>query len=318
MSARVFKSTVVERSISMTGGLSASATQMTLDSADTLPSAWPYTLVIDPNLTTEEIVTVTSNTGVSNVLNITRAQDGTSAQSHANGSKVHHMITGRDLGEPQFHIENSGAYTITNNGEDPGVTTPTITKSLHGLGATDGSVVGTTKTQTLTNKTISSPTISSPSISNPVLTGTADINGVTAWSDSAWTSYTPTITGWTKSNGTITGSYKKIGRLVFFKGSYTIGSSDTVGASALNISLPVTAADANLMTGHGRGSLTGVGGGSPIIIVSQNSTTTFAPQLLIDSGTAGYSGRTSGITSSNYTKTANDSIFFNGFYESAS
>jgi hypothetical protein len=53
------------------------------------------------------------------------------------------MVTARDLQEPHVHI------SATNYSENNST-------SLHGLGSSDGSVVGTTKIQTLTNKTIDS------------------------------------------------------------------------------------------------------------------------------------------------------------------
>jgi hypothetical protein len=71
---------------------------------------------------------------------------GASAQDHSSGAVVRHMIIGRDLRESNLHIEATGAY---NDG--------TGTHAMHGLGSSDGVVVGTTATQTLTNKTLTSP-----------------------------------------------------------------------------------------------------------------------------------------------------------------
>jgi hypothetical protein len=58
------------------------------------------------------------------------------------------MIIGRDLRESNLHIEATGAY---NDG--------TGTHAMHGLGSSDGVVVGTTATQTLTNKTLTAPVL---------------------------------------------------------------------------------------------------------------------------------------------------------------
>jgi hypothetical protein len=82
-----------------------------LNSVTTLPTTYPYTLVLNPDTLTEEIVTVTSSGG-GNTLNVTRGQDGTTAQGHNLGAAVRHMITARDLQEPQDHINNGGYHII--------------------------------------------------------------------------------------------------------------------------------------------------------------------------------------------------------------
>ena len=93
-----------------------------------------YTVVIDPDTALEEIVDV-SNYSSGNTLTIARGIDGSTGVAHSAGAIVRHMVIGRDLSESNTHIE-----------------------STTGHGAT-GAVVGTTNTQTLTNKTLTSPTI---------------------------------------------------------------------------------------------------------------------------------------------------------------
>ena len=108
-----------------------------------------YTVVIDPDTANEEIVDVNTYTS-GNTITIVRARDGSTAVAHSAGAVVRHMVIGRDLQESNSHIEASTYY---NNG------TGDTTKSLHGLGIADGSVVGTSATQTLTNKTLTAPVI---------------------------------------------------------------------------------------------------------------------------------------------------------------
>jgi len=81
-------------------------------------------------------------------------------------------------------------------------------------GAT-GAVVGTTNSQTLTNKTLTSP-----AISDPTITG----------STGAWTDFTFN-TGWGNfGSGFVEGEYKKVGDLIFLRGlvGRTSGSATTI------------------------------------------------------------------------------------------
>jgi hypothetical protein len=120
----------------------------TLLGGATVSTGQTFTVVIDPDTALEEIVEVTVISG--NNLTVTRAVDmaGAAAQDHSSGAVIRHMIIGRDLRESNTHIEASTAY---NDG--------TGTHALHGLGSSDGSVVGTDATQTLTNKTLIAPTL---------------------------------------------------------------------------------------------------------------------------------------------------------------
>jgi hypothetical protein len=119
-----------------------------LFSGTTISAGQTFTIVIDPDTALEEICDVTAAS--SNNLTVTRAVDmsGASAQDHSSGAVVRHMLIGRDLRESNLHIEATGSY---NDG--------TGAHNLHGLGSSDGVVVGTTATQTLTNKTLTAPVL---------------------------------------------------------------------------------------------------------------------------------------------------------------
>lgn len=159
MTTRNYSSTAEAKTLST--AINNSATSIVLNSVTTLPSSYPYTLVIDPDTAYEEIVTVTASGG-GNILTVVRGQDGTGAQSHTSAAVIRHMITARDLQDAQNHIEaTTGGYAITNDGTGS-------TQNLHGIASGEGAVVGTLKTQTLENKTLTAPIISSPTISGTI------------------------------------------------------------------------------------------------------------------------------------------------------
>jgi len=111
------------------------------------PGTFPYTLILDPDTSKEEIVTVTS--GSSTTLVLTRGQDSTTAFAHASGAAVRHGISAREFKELQTHISARGIDTDT-------ALLSGVDTHVHGIVTGEGDVVGTAKTQTLTNKTIGS------------------------------------------------------------------------------------------------------------------------------------------------------------------
>lgn len=115
--------------MTLAAGIDGAAGSMTLSGVSGLPTQTPYTLVIDPDTSSEEIVTVTNRSG--STFTITRAQEGTPALSHSTGAKVRHKATARDLRWGREHEESSVA---------------------HGRSS---ALVGISDPQTLTNKTMS-------------------------------------------------------------------------------------------------------------------------------------------------------------------
>ena len=140
--------TSISEAKTLTANVTNVATQITLNNVTGLPSA-PYVLVLSPDTANEEAVLVTvDQAGVTSpTLKVTRGiETGATAKTHTIGNTVKHMIVGSDLQSSQDHIDD--------------------TTTAHGA---TGAVVGTTNTQTLTNKTLTTPKINE----NVTLTATS-------------------------------------------------------------------------------------------------------------------------------------------------
>ena len=151
--SRKFSSVSLETDV--VGSLTTVATSIDVISASNLlggindadvSASNDFIVVIDPETSNEEIVKVTAVSG--NTLTVTRGHDGSTAKTHTSGAKVRHMAIGEDLRLAAAHRA--------------------ATSAVHG---TTGSVVGTTDTQTLTNKTLSSPTISGTATNSGTISG---------------------------------------------------------------------------------------------------------------------------------------------------
>ena len=183
-----------------------------------------FTVVIDPDTALEEIVDVTDvNT---NTLTIARGvENNGTGQSHSAGAAVRHMIIGRDLRESNLHIEATTAY---NDG--------TATHDLHGIASGEGNVVGTSKTQTLTNKDLTSGTNTFP-------TSLATLTGSQTLTNKILTS--PTINTPAISGGTVTGLSTPTNPSDAATKSYTdgiLGSATAASASATAAAASATTA----------------------------------------------------------------------------
>ena len=201
---RYYSATAVETTITAaipSASQGDSYTSFVVASTSGFAASFPYTLLVDPDTNKEEVVTVTAGTGTT--LTVTRGQDSTQAVAHSAGATVRHAVSARDFRELQTHIAARG-YDA-----DSGIMT-NIETHVHGLGTGDGSVVGTTKAQTLSNKTLSgtitssaatftggtfsSGTITSATITSATITSSVIASGGIAFEGSTVDGFDTTLT----------------------------------------------------------------------------------------------------------------------------
>ena len=216
----------------LTGAITSGATSMTVVSGTallggvTIPAGRTFTLVIDPDTALEEIVDATAVS--TNTFTITRGIDGSSGQEHSAGAVVRHMAIGRDYRDANLHAEADASY---NDGSGNAHT-------MHGIGAGEGVVVGTLKTQTLTNKTLTTPTISGGTLSGAVtVAATATVSGHIVVSGG-------TITG-LSSAGMVTSSATPKDYVDSILGSATAASTSAAAANTSAVAASTSAANAS-------------------------------------------------------------------------
>lgn len=102
----------VAQDTTITGNITSGSGTMAVASTTGFPTSYPFTLAVDYDTASEELVSVTGAAGLT--LTITRGVDGTSQQAHNVGAVVRHVISAQDVREPQQHIAaSSGVHGVT-------------------------------------------------------------------------------------------------------------------------------------------------------------------------------------------------------------
>lgn len=138
-------------------------------------SVGPFYAVINRGKPTEEKIRAAGRS-TNTLTGVLRGQDGTTASAHSSAETIDHIFTALEADAANAHIE--------------------ATTGIHG---TTGALVGTTQTQTLTNKTLTTPVINGATLSGTVTNGGTISGG--------------TVSGATISGGSISGAVTNSGTI---------------------------------------------------------------------------------------------------------
>lgn len=220
----------VSKVMTLTAPMDLDDTVASVSDASGLPASFPYNIVADYEASSVEVMSVTSAAG--NNLTVVRGQEDTAASTHSTGATVVHAATALDFQDAQAH------YAATSN--------------VHGTGA--GTVVGTSTSQTLTNKTMSGASNTFTNLPASAITGSfasitstglitgvgVTTTGAITATGQAITSATLTTTGAVTSGGLLTGSAGlSITGAAAISGAITSGSIAASGLITANAGVTV-------------------------------------------------------------------------------
>lgn len=138
-------------------GCTATDTTMVVSQDPGFPTP-PFTIIVDYGEPTEEGCLCTGKSGTT--LTVTRGFDGTTAFAHTANAGVYHGVLAIDPREANLHVN--------------------ATSDVHGV---SGDLVGTTNTQTLSNKTLTSPVVNNATEHSPTIDHAQLTNQCQVWVD---------------------------------------------------------------------------------------------------------------------------------------
>lgn len=119
-----------------------------------------FTIAIDPDTASEEIVFVRGTSGAT-LTGVVRGQAGTSATTHSAGATIKHVLTSNDLDYYTSGVDNAltaaGTATLSNKAISLGSNTVTGTTAQFNTALTDNDFATLAGVETLTNKTLTTP-----------------------------------------------------------------------------------------------------------------------------------------------------------------
>lgn len=144
----------------------------------------------------------------------------------------------------------------------------------------------------------------------------ADLSTTTGELGGAWQSWTPTWTNLTVGNGTNTSVYLQVGKTVFFRLSFVLGSTSSVGTNPI-ATIPITSKNYDLLFIYAHGNYVDVSAGNDNFPAFATFSSTTEMNLYAQ-GVSGSNVRLQGITSTvPFTWATGDKIGLQGFYEAA-
>lgn len=204
-----------------------------------------------------------------------------------------------------------------------------IIKITQTTGGTKYGVITTVAATLLTIEWLNSATLANEAITSPYYSSNATPLGaggiahemLSTGSDWAWDSWTPTLANLTLGNGTLTARYKQVGKTVFYRFVFTLGSTSAVGTGP-TFTLPTSP---KTIGGSGSGSIkvgdshyedNGVSSVEGMVYMSAASPTSTVTLVTLNSGGTYVQGATVSATAP-FTFGTGDEIRASGFYEVA-